>query len=165
MQVHKVFAQTHTVFYSEDHTSRHVSYWLVYQGASLKCQSEYWLLENRHCLVELNMCSCPCQAIWDLLWRNWNWCWFCLITLASLTTFRSTEYATLICHGVWYSRATSGRCTKWTHCHPTPKNWGGKIHIKTLCVCMCSLACILYMQYFYMHGFILTSNVHFLFPG
>jgi hypothetical protein len=60
------------------------------------------------------------QVMWDLWWTKWHWVRFPPSTSVSPVNSHSTDCSTLIIR-VWYNRPNSGRRTKCTQSHPTPK--------------------------------------------
>jgi hypothetical protein len=64
--------------------------------------------------------SSPDQVTWDLWWTTWHWDKFSLSTSVSPANSTAPHSSSII-RG-WYNRPISGRRTKWTQSHPTPRN-------------------------------------------
>jgi hypothetical protein len=64
--------------------------------------------------------------MWDLWWTKWHRGRFSPSTSASSANSHSTDCSTLIIYhpglAIIYNRPVSGRRTKWTQSHPTPRN-------------------------------------------
>jgi hypothetical protein len=66
--------------------------------------------------------GCPGSSP-GLWWTEWHCGRFSLTTSIYLVNPHSTDCSTLIIiNRGWYSRPVSGRRTKWTQSHPTPRN-------------------------------------------
>jgi hypothetical protein len=68
--------------------------------------------------------SSPGQSMWDLWWTKWHWGTFLLVLrfpLPILIPPTAPHSSSSIIRG-WYNRQISGRRTKWTQSHPTPRN-------------------------------------------
>jgi hypothetical protein len=67
--------------------------------------------------------SSPGQVMWDLWWTKWGWAgflWVLRFPLQMLIPPTTPHPSSSIIRG-WYNRPVSGRRTKWTQSHPTPK--------------------------------------------
>jgi hypothetical protein len=57
-----------------------------------------------------------------LWWTKWHWGRLSPSTSVSSANYHSTDCSTFVIIRRWYSRPISGRRTKWTQSHPTPRN-------------------------------------------
>jgi hypothetical protein len=72
--------------------------------------------------ITKGQCSSPRQVMWDSWWKKWHRGTFSPSTSVSPAKSQSTDCSTLIIyHPGLVQWASSGRSTKWTKSHPTPR--------------------------------------------
>jgi hypothetical protein len=80
--------------------------------------------------------SSPGQVMCNLWWTKLHWGRFSPSTSVSPANSHSTDSFTFIIIRGWYNRPVSGRRTKWTQSHPTPRKLKTTSLVWRVCQCV-----------------------------